>query len=117
MKRWIWILVGVIGLQTSATASTPHVQLVCRDDDPFLFCTKGCLPPDYAWKPLNPIQGTWLPISPPYCTGPYVVSNYCIPWTQKAIQALAQYESICPGAFKQGKWTGTKPPELVPEPH
>jgi hypothetical protein len=47
MKRWIWILVAAIGLQTSATASTPHVQLVCRTDDPSLFCSKDCDTPDY----------------------------------------------------------------------
>ncbi len=117
MNRWIWILVGAIGLQTSATASTPHVQLVCRMDDPFLFCSKGCDIPDYNWKPVDPISGSWEPVSP-YCPYPTpVTTNHCVGWTPTAIAALAQYVSICPGALKEGQWKGAKPPELVPFKH
>ncbi|UXA71248.1 hypothetical protein M0D46_09800 [Xanthomonas prunicola] len=117
MKRWIWILVSAIGLQNAASASTPHQKLVCRMDDPFLFCTKGCDTPDYNWKPLDPISGTWTPVAP-YCPFPTPTStNYCEGWTMTAITALEQYQSICPGALKQGQWKGTKQPEMVPFKH
>ncbi|MFA0924343.1 hypothetical protein [Xanthomonas fragariae] len=117
MKRWIWTLVAAVGLQTTATASTPHTTLVCRMDDPFLFCSKGCDSSDYNWKPVDPISGTWEAVSP-YCPFPTPTStNYCVGWTMKAITALSQYETICPGAVKEGKWEGPRQPELVPFKH
>ncbi|MFW3175677.1 hypothetical protein EX530_13580 [Xanthomonas phaseoli] len=123
MKRWIWIFAAAVALQNSAGASTPnqkstpHETLVCRMDDIFLFCSKGCDVPDYNWKPIDPIQGTWEAVSP-YCPYPTPSStNHCEGWTLTAIAALEQYKRLCPGALKQGQWKGTKPPEMVPFKH
>lgn len=120
MKRWIWTLAACFGLQANATATAAPVyeELVCRDNDPFVFCTQGCKSPDHHWEPTDPISGAWVPV-PPYCPYPTTVSTkYCKGWSQKAFTAFFQYQSICRQAKKEGDWTDKgRRPESTPKEH
>lgn len=120
MKTVIWILALFFAGQADVQAQSIYRKLVCRDNDPFVFCTQGCKGVDKNWAPLDPISGSTTPVlgycvlpSPSVCCkGPY-----CGAWTATAIEAYYQYKEICPKAMKQGKWNGTKPPEAVPYVH
>ncbi|KTF40879.1 hypothetical protein OZ12_04525 [Xanthomonas translucens pv. translucens] len=122
MKRWIWILVAFLALLGSANAAPIYERLACRDDDPFVFCTQGCKSPDKNWIPTSPSTGMWM-ATPGYClyptTGPCCVGTYCLmSWTQTAVNAVYQYERICPvGGGKASDWKGRQRPENVPKDH
>ncbi|PPT75140.1 hypothetical protein [Xanthomonas arboricola] len=121
MKSWIWMLMLAMCFVGEAAAQKKGVTLVCRSDDPFVFCTQGCKDEDKNWIPVDPISATWVAV-PGYCLfpspSPCCAGAVCLQaWTPTAITALAQYESICPEAKKQGKWTGQKRPENVPFAH
>ncbi|MCE4361550.1 hypothetical protein ABQZ69_12860 [Xanthomonas sp. WHRI 8391] len=121
MKNLIWILALFFIGQAEVQAKGTYQPLVCRDNDPFVFCTQGCKDNDKNWLPIDPISGSWVaapgyclvPSLSPCCAGPVCLQA----WTPTAIAALAQYQSICPDASKQGKWTGQKRPENVPFNH
>ncbi|MGH8028135.1 MAG: hypothetical protein ACREO0_15565 [Pseudoxanthomonas sp.] len=122
MKRGIWILAIMLGVQFAAYADTPIYQkLECRDDDPFVFCTQGCKNQDKNWTPISPISGTWIAVTG-YCpyptTGACCIGNVCFqPWTQTAVKAVYQYMAICPKAHEQGQWEGQGRPESTPYDH
>lgn len=104
MKKWIWML--ALASCVASTAQAQGVTLVCRMNDPFLFCSDGCASPDHHWAPIDPIRGTWRPV-PPYCPYPTTVSTkYCKGWSQKAFTAYFQYQSVCRQAKQTGTWTG-----------
>ncbi|MEJ1126650.1 hypothetical protein V9L20_03685 [Variovorax sp. CCNWLW225] len=120
--RWIWTAALCLGMQAAAQADQRvYQQLVCRDNDPFVFCTQGCKDQDKNWTPLDPIAGSWNAV-PGYCPWP---STYCVvgplrfgsDWTQTAVTAVFQYMSICPAAHRQGQWKGSGRPESTPYEH
>lgn len=130
MKKRIWILAIMLGVQFTALADTPIYQrLACRDDDPFVFCTQGCKGKDKNWIPMSPESGTWMPAPVPgtygYCpiattaTCPANVYPYVIflPWTQTGVEAVYQYMAICPRAHDTGPWEGPGRPESTPYDH
>ncbi|PPU01728.1 hypothetical protein [Xanthomonas arboricola] len=117
MKSWIGMLMLAGCFAGQATAQTKGVTLVCRMNDPFLFCSDGCADPDHHWAPLDPIQATIEPVAP-YCPFPTTAdTNYCKGWSQRAFTAYFQYVSVCPKANKTGEWTGKKPADMVPFKH
>ncbi|PPU30525.1 hypothetical protein [Xanthomonas sp. CFBP 7912] len=123
MKRWIGMFAVLLFSQAaSAAGQSVYQELVCRSNDPFVFCTQGCKDEDKNWTPVDPISGTWVAV-PGYCpwptsTGPCCVGNVCFNvWTQTAVTAVGQYVSICPHAKKQGQWKGKQRPEKVPFDH
>lgn len=71
---------------------------VGRSNDPFVFCTEGV--PLHGWIAVDPISGTWTPISK------YV--NY---------QWIPTYVAICPRAMKRGVWKGRGSPNMHPFSH
>ena len=71
---------------------------VGRSNDPFVFCTEGV--PLHGWIAVDPISGTWTPISK------YV--NY---------QWIPTYVAICPRAMKRGVWKGSRPANMTPFSH
>lgn len=117
MKQWIWILVAFLGLQGVAGAEEAYENLSCRSNDPFVFCTQGCKPPDRHWRPVGTGSG-WAPIAP-YCPYPTVVgTKYCKGWSVIAYNAWWERQRICHvGGGKASDWTGRQRPETVPGNH
>lgn len=74
-----------------------------RDNDPFLFCTKGYEVSfaQMCWIPLNPQSGTWTYTG--ICRPP---NKYGRDWNERDYDALSQYQRICPRAMGQGPWQG-----------
>ena len=110
MKR----LLGMALLLASvfvARADQPgqSIDLACRDNDPYVFCTQGCKDRDKNWIPLVPIAGTWISV-PGYCPWPQSEGACCVGqvcfalWTRTAVEAVGQYMAICPRAHEQGDW-------------
>ncbi|PKV11482.1 hypothetical protein CVO74_18190 [Xanthomonas prunicola] len=120
MKNLIWILVLFFAGQAEIQAQSVYEKLVCRDNDPFVFCTQGCKGADKNWIAIDPISGTTAPMLG-YCVQPSLSvcckGPYCGPWTQTGIDAYYQYKRICPKAMKRGSWNGKRPPENVPHDH
>lgn len=89
-----------------------------RDDDPFLFCADGMKERPRAWNPLQPSIGTWFP-TPGYCAVPATSCPYVygIGWTQREIDGVYLYMSVCPAAKKKGNWVGSGRPENTPTNH
>ncbi len=90
MKQWIFLVMTLAAFDASAQpgpSSQGYFLPVGRSNDPFVFCTEGV--PEHGWIAVNPVTGTWTPISQ------YV--NY---------QWIPTYIAICPRAFGQGQWTG-----------
>ncbi|WP_295865170.1 hypothetical protein [uncultured Xanthomonas sp.] len=104
------------------TAAPVYKTLVCRDNDPFVFCTQACKGVDKNWSPVDPISDTWR-ADPGYCWKASPVRCckhgwHCGAWTPTAIAAVQQYQDICPAAAKQGNWTDpNRSPESVPYEH
>lgn len=113
MKRWLifatLLMPGLVAAQDSY-----YQKIHYRDDDPFLFCTKGMKIPDPCWIPIKPY------------TGQYVLTVFCDPpntetgrsWTYDDHRALAELESRCPVAKESGEWepkAGTA--EMTPKMH
>lgn len=71
---------------------------VGRSNDPFVFCSEGM--PLHGWIAVDPISGTWTPISQ------YV--NY---------QWIPTYVAVCPRAMKRGVWKGARPANQTPFTH
>jgi hypothetical protein len=122
LKPWIWTAALCLGFQAAALAEPGvYQQLVCRDNDPFVFCTQGCKGQDKNWVPDDPIAATWHSVDG-YCPWP---STNCVigpyrfgtDWTQTAVTAVFQYASICPAAKQQGDWKGSGRPESTPYEH
>ena len=80
---------GVSAQQPGQQAATGQgiYMPVGRMNDPFVFCSEGM--PMHGWVAVNPVSGTWTPISQ------YV--NY---------QWIPTYVAICPRAMGQGAWQG-----------
>jgi hypothetical protein len=125
MKHWLRLaamLALYLGMQITALADKGvYRDLVCRDNDPFVFCTQGCKGQDKNWTPIKPIAGSWR-AERGYC--PYPTTGKCCfgyvcfrPWTQTAVAAVYQYMDICPAAEQEGDWTGSERPESVPYDH
>lgn len=92
-----------------------YKRLSYRDNDPFLFCTRG---QDIKKNPLP----CWQPI-PPY-TGAYILMPYCRPpnpygkdWTQDDTNSLREYVTTCPHGERPGSWKGPGRPETTPTDH
>lgn len=129
MKKRIWILAILLGMQGVALADQPgkYARLVCRDDDPFVFCTQGCKGQDYNWKPVgDPTKGGWQPVNG-YCPIPVIALNCQVgpyrlgrDWTQTAYVAWFQYMEVCKWPHEEGKWEardGQGNPEDEPYSH
>lgn len=121
MKNRFWVVAFCLGIQITAQAEGVYQHLVCRENDPFVFCTQGCKGKDKNWTPVDPIAGVWIAV-PEYCpyptTGPCCFGAYCLrSWTQTAVVAVAQYVAICPAAKQQGDWIGSERPESTPFDH
>lgn len=109
MKRVLLGLLLVFGVQVVAYAANDmYMQLVCRSNDPYVFCTQGCKEPDRAWVPVNHAIGLWRArIEENYCPYPSVSPCYIYPtwyrgWGQTAVTALGQYLAVCTDTVHHG---------------
>ena len=103
MKNWALVILLLApyhaGAQPqSVSASQGSYTYVGRSNDPFVFCSEGV--PQDGWVAVNPVSGTWTPISQ------YV--NY---------QWIATYEYICPKAYGVGAWLGPGSGSMIPFMH
>lgn len=97
-------LLAMIALSNAASAQSGFYETIrYRDNDPFLFCTKGyeMTIAQMCWIPLNPQSGTWTYTG--VCRPP---NKYGRDWNERDYDALWQYERICPQAMGQGGWEG-----------
>ena len=121
-------LLLIVGVQQAAFATPPFYQQVCRSDDPFLYCTKGCKETK-AWKPRAPYTNP-LAYTPQlgYCPVPVVQTGSCpfdvkpylifMGWGQRDYNDYTQnYVVVCPQAHQDGKWEGQGRPENTPFNH
>jgi hypothetical protein len=116
MKRWISVaFLSALALQASAQSSGFYEKIFYREDDPFVFCTKGQRTEAKCWIPTPPYLGGWMYNAPAYCDLPY--TPYGKPWTQDDYASLIQYESVCPNANHSGQWKGSGDPERTPRIH
>jgi len=100
MKRWI--LIAALVMPCALTAQEAfYKQIHYRDNDPFLFCTKGMKIWDPCWIPIPPYTGQWMYTG--ICRPP---NKYGRSWTQDDRQALDELEEICPAAQQSGGWDG-----------
>lgn len=129
MKRWMLVAALVLGVQATAWADGDmYMPLVCRDDDPFVFCDQGCKNnnggnQDYAWAPVSPPVAAWRPrVEEWWCPAP-LTGSCCFgwvcfrPWSQTALTAWGQYLIVCPAAHETGDWEGSGRPESSPYDH
>lgn len=117
MKRGTLLAMGALLLFVAGFALADQRKyqfLRWRDNDPFVFCTQGIKDQDRAWKPLDPISGTYMFI-PPYCptaippgsTCPENVYPYLIfqAWSQNSWDSYLDYEVVCKWPHRKGDWT------------
>lgn len=100
MKPSIWIVIPILTLMITpaigaGSASQSYYLPTGRSNDPFVFCTEGVR--EDGWVAVNPLTGTWTPVSQ------YV--NY---------RWIPTYVYICPKALGQGQWTGAGSGSMVP---
>src|SRR4051812_32211398 len=98
MKR----LIVICALLFCASATAEDI-IHYRDNDPFVFCTYGQRVVTKCWTPASPAAGTI--IMDPSCNPPDIYSPRT--WTEDDWASLYEYQSICPKAMGQGKWTGS----------
>lgn len=91
-------LAGTAQERPQAASGQGTYMPVGRMNDPFVFCSEGM--PMHGWVAVNPVSGTWAPISQ------YV--NY---------QWIPTYVAICPRAMGQGVWQGPGTGSTVPFVH
>lgn len=98
-------LLALMVLSSAASAQSGgfYETIRYRDNDPFLFCTKGyeMTIAQMCWIPLNPQSGTWTYTG--VCRPP---NKYGRDWNERDYDALSQYQRICPRAMGQGPWQG-----------
>ncbi len=120
-KQWtLWLFrsaVSIMALSAGAAiaqSSGFYETIRYRNNDPFLFCTKGyeMTIAQMCWVPLDPQSGTWTYTG--VCRPP---NKYGRDWNERDYDALSQYQRICPRAMGQGPWEGPGDPSQSPFTH
>jgi hypothetical protein len=95
-----------------------------REDDPFLFCTKGMKKSNPAWKPDSPASAGYIPQThkgwcPHPTTSTCCYGKVCFrPWPQEDYDAYTKLRVVvCPAGQKAGKWEGQGDGSKVPHDH
>ncbi len=112
MKRWMWGVVAFLGVQMVVHAENDvsnDPPLVCRKDDPFVFCTQGCSKQYdnvYAWELKNG-RTKKINVEQDYCPWPTPVdftsgNYYCRGWGMTGFTAWFQYDRVCPDRHHHG---------------
>lgn len=131
MKRWLWVLF-LLPVSFAAVADQPGLgeQDICRDRDPFVYCTQGCKETK-AWKPASPYASVAYRPQLGYCPVPVVQTGSCpfdvkpylifLGWGQQDYDDYMQHRVvICPRAHTAGDWErydGQGEPEDEPYSH
>lgn len=104
------LLAGAVSAQPAGT----YEVIQFRENDPFLFCTKGYdrTFAEMCWIPVSPASGTWMYTG--VCRPP---NQYGRDWKQRDYLALSQYQRICPKAMGQGPWEGSGDGSQSPNSH
>lgn len=119
MRTSLKLCLGVLVLLTfklNAQSDGYYAPIFYRDNDPFVFCTKGQDPqknPDACWKPMPPYTGQFMMM--PHCDPP---NPYGQPWDNDDTVSFAQYQATCGRAGPDGgRWEGSGRPEMSPYRH
>lgn len=120
--KFILFLAVLMTAQCAHAADKAYYENIrFRDDDPFVFCTRGIKDNPRAWSPQQPIRALWR-LTPGYCpvptTGTCPVYPYTYKqWSNNDVNSLQQYMSVCPRAESEGRWRGNGKPENSPYSH
>lgn len=115
--QWLALL-----LSSTASAQQSYYQPVPRDDDPFVYCTKGAKDTQ-AWKPAEPYASIAYRPEPGYCPYPTTscCDSYCAlrPWSTEDYNDYFQNRVVvCPKAEQDGDWDSSAgDPEKTPVDH
>ena len=113
MKSRMFFVAMMLCAQAHAHQDGFYEELRYRQDDPFLFCTRGQDTWDTCWKPIKPYTGAWIYTG--ICDEPNPKGRS---WYQRDRDSLQQYMEVCPQAVSSGSWDGRGgSPENSPSKH